>query len=46
MALLVLVTNLLKVVPLGGAAQLLGLVTFQLSYPVIICRGRLLLIGR
>ena len=45
-ALLFLVTNLLKVVPLGGGAQLLGLVTFQLSYPVIICRARLLLIGR
>jgi spermidine/putrescine transport system permease protein len=45
-ALLFLVTNLLKVVPLGGGAQLLGLVTFQLSYPVIICRGRLLSIGR
>jgi spermidine/putrescine transport system permease protein len=45
-ALLFLVTNLLKVVPLGAGAQLLGLVTFQLSYPVIICRARLLLIGR
>jgi spermidine/putrescine transport system permease protein len=45
-ALLFLVTNLLKVVPLGGAAQVLGLVTFQLSYPVIICRARLLSIGR
>jgi spermidine/putrescine transport system permease protein len=45
-ALLFLVTNLLKVVPLGGGAQLLGLVTFQLSYPVIICRARLLSIGR
>ena len=44
-ALLFLVTNLLKVVPLGGGAQLLGLVTFQLSYPVIICRARLLSIG-
>jgi len=33
-------------VPLGGGAQLLGLVTFQLSYPVIICRARLLSIGR
>jgi spermidine/putrescine transport system permease protein len=45
-ALLFLVTNLLKVVPLGAGAQLLGLVTFQLSYPVIICRARLLSIGR
>jgi spermidine/putrescine transport system permease protein len=45
-ALLFLVTNLLKLVPLGAGAQLLGLVTFQLSYPVIICRARLLSIGR
>jgi spermidine/putrescine transport system permease protein len=45
-ALLFLVTNLLKLVPLGALAQLLGLVTFQLSYPVIICRARLLSIGR
>jgi spermidine/putrescine transport system permease protein len=45
-ALLFLVTNLLKLAPLGAGAQLLGLVTFQLSYPVIICRARLLLIGR
>jgi len=45
-ALLFLVTNLLKVVPLGGGAQLLGLVTFQLSYPAIICRARLLSIGK
>jgi spermidine/putrescine transport system permease protein len=45
-ALLFLVTNLLKVVQLGAGAQLLGLVTFQLSYPVIICRARLLSIGR
>ena len=36
----------LKAVQLGAAAQLLGLVTFQLSYPVIICRARLLSIGR
>jgi spermidine/putrescine transport system permease protein len=45
-ALLFLVTNLLKLVPLGAGAQLPGLVTFQLSYPVIICRARLLSIGR
>ena len=32
-ALLFLFTNLLKAVQLGAAAQLLGLVTFQLSYP-------------
>ena len=35
----------LKAVQLGTTAQLLGLVTFQLSYPVIICRARLLSIG-
>jgi spermidine/putrescine transport system permease protein len=40
------VTNLLKVVQLGAGAQLLGLVTFQLSYPVTICRARLLSTGR
>ena len=45
-ALLFLVTNLLKLVPLGAGAQVLGLVTFQLSYPVIICRARMLSIGR
>ena len=44
-ALLFLFTNLLKAVQLGTVAQLLGLVTFQLSYPVIICRARLLSIG-
>jgi spermidine/putrescine transport system permease protein len=44
-ALLFLFTNLLKAVQLGTIAQLLGLVTFQLSYPVIICRARLLSIG-
>ena len=44
-ALLFLFTNLLKAVQLGTYAQLLGLVTFQLSYPVIICRARLLSIG-
>ncbi|HYY80054.1 MAG TPA: ABC transporter permease subunit [Actinomycetes bacterium] len=45
-ALLFLITNLLRFVYLGTSAQLLGLVTFQLSYPVIICRARLLSIGR
>jgi spermidine/putrescine transport system permease protein len=37
---------LLKSVPLGTTAQILGLVTFQLSYPVIIVRARLLTIGK
>jgi spermidine/putrescine transport system permease protein len=37
---------LLKFVALGTMAQILGLVTFQLSYPVIIVRARLLTIGK
>jgi spermidine/putrescine transport system permease protein len=37
---------LLKSVALGTPAQILGLVTFQLSYPVIIVRARLLTIGK
>ncbi len=45
-ALYLLFTNLFKsVVHLGTGAQLLGLITFQLSYPVIIVRARLLTIG-
>jgi spermidine/putrescine transport system permease protein len=45
-ALYLLFTNLLRsLVPLGTGAQLLGLITFQLSYPVIIVRARLLTIG-
>jgi spermidine/putrescine transport system permease protein len=31
---------------LGTSGQVIGLVTFQLSYPVIIVRGRLMTIGR
>lgn len=34
------------IIPLGTWAQVLGLVTFQLSYPVIICRARLSSIGK
>ncbi len=37
---------LLKFVALGSTAQILGLVTFQLSYPVIIVRARLLTISK
>ena len=37
---------LLKFIHLGTAAELLGLITFQLSYPVIVVRARLLSIGR
>jgi len=45
-ALYLLFTNLFKsYVHLGTGAQLLGLITFQLSYPVIIVRARLLTIG-
>lgn len=39
-------TYLLKAVPLGTGAQLLSLVTYQLSYPVIIVRARMLSIGK
>ena len=39
-------TNLLRnAVSLGTTAQVIGLVTFQISYPVIIVRARLLSIG-
>lgn len=38
--------TLKAVVPLGTSAQLLGLVTFQMSYAVIVVRARLLSIGR
>jgi spermidine/putrescine transport system permease protein len=38
--------NLFTFVPLGRPAQLLGHVTFSLSYVVVIVRGRLLTIGR
>ncbi|HTG47215.1 MAG TPA: ABC transporter permease [Actinomycetota bacterium] len=45
-SLYLLFTNLFKgFVHLGTGAQLLGLITFQLSYPVIIVRARLLTIG-
>jgi spermidine/putrescine transport system permease protein len=36
----------LPVFKLGTAGQVIGLVTFQLSYPVIIVRARLMTIGR
>ena len=39
-------TFIFKFVGLGTPAQILGLVTFQLSYPVIIVRARLLTIGK
>jgi spermidine/putrescine transport system permease protein len=39
-------TYMLKFVHLGTGAQLLALVTYQVSYPVIIVRARLLSIGK
>lgn len=45
-AMLFLISNLLTMLPLGTFAQVLGLVTFQLSYPVVIVRARLATIGR
>jgi spermidine/putrescine transport system permease protein len=45
-SLYILFSSLLKdVISLGTNAQLLGLVSYQLSYPVIIVRARLLSIG-
>jgi spermidine/putrescine transport system permease protein len=38
--------HLLTLVHLGTTAQVLGLVTYQISYPVIIVRARLLSIGK
>ena len=45
-SLYILFTSLFRnVIQLGTNAQLLGLISFQLSYPVIIVRARLLSIG-
>jgi spermidine/putrescine transport system permease protein len=45
-SLYILFTALFKnVIPLGTNAQLLGLIAYQISYPVIIVRARLLSIG-
>ena len=45
-SLFLLFTQLLKnIVPLGTGAQWLGLIAFQITYPVIIVRARLLTIG-
>jgi spermidine/putrescine transport system permease protein len=43
---LYVVLYLFKFIPLGTPAQIMGLVTFQMSYPVIIVRARLLSIGK
>lgn len=45
-ALLFVVTTLATPLELGLSGQVVGLVTYQLSYPVIIVRSRLLTIGR
>ena len=45
-ALLFLVTQLATPLQLGTSAQVAGLVTFQLSYPVVIVRARLMTIGK
>jgi spermidine/putrescine transport system permease protein len=46
-SLYLLFTNALRdLLPLGTTAQIIGLVTFQVSYPVIIVRARLLTIGK
>jgi spermidine/putrescine transport system permease protein len=45
-AALYVVLYVLTFISLGTPAQIMGLVTFQLSYPVIIVRARLLSIGK
>jgi spermidine/putrescine transport system permease protein len=45
-AMFMVFTYLLKFIQLGTLAQILALVTYQASYPVIIVRARLLSIGR
>jgi spermidine/putrescine transport system permease protein len=45
-ALLFLVNQIVTPLELGTSAQVAGLVTFQLSYPVVIVRARLLTIGK
>jgi spermidine/putrescine transport system permease protein len=45
-AMLSVVTYLFTFIRLGTLAQIVGLVTFQISYPVIIVRARLLSIGK
>jgi spermidine/putrescine transport system permease protein len=45
-SLLLLFTHILTFVPFGTVAQVLGHVTFSISYVVVIVRGRLFSIGR
>ncbi len=44
-SLLFVFTQLTSFIPLGTPAQIIGLITFQLSFPVVIVRARLLSIG-
>ena len=44
-ALFIVFTQLYTAIPLGGTAQLIGHVTFSISYVVVIVRARLLSIG-
>jgi spermidine/putrescine transport system permease protein len=46
LALFLSIQNLLKFIPLGTIGQVIGLVTWQIAYAVIIVRARLLSIGR
>jgi spermidine/putrescine transport system permease protein len=45
-AMFLIVVHVLQFLNLGTVAQIIGLVTYQLSYPVIIVRARLLSIGK
>lgn len=45
-AMFMVIAFVLKFIPLGSWAQIIGLVTYQLSYPVIIVRARMLSIGK
>ncbi|MGV9824222.1 MULTISPECIES: ABC transporter permease [unclassified Gordonia (in: high G+C Gram-positive bacteria)] len=44
-AILFVVTNLVLPITLGTSAQVVGLITFQLSYPAVLVRSRLATIG-
>jgi spermidine/putrescine transport system permease protein len=46
LALFLSIKNLLTFIPLGTVGQVIGLVTWQIAYAVIIVRARLLSIGR
>jgi spermidine/putrescine transport system permease protein len=46
LALFLAFTNVFRVIPLGTPAQILGHVTFSISYVVLVVRGRLFSIGK